>query len=217
MRFTLWGISQYRPDFWDFVEVPPSCNKKWLIDLILQRSGMLYPYQQQPDFLQLNIEQWFLRRNADFEKLFVAMQVEYNPIENYDRTESLEEIPNISFVKTGGHVNKSNGENSLEVDMTVAGRQDVAAYNTESYSNDTSVNNTQNGTNTNSTTNTETFTYNDETVNETGNRKHQNHIHGNIGVTTNQEMIRAELNLRALSVYDIIAELFENEFLIQVY
>lgn len=43
------------------------------------------------------------------------------------------------------------------------------------------------------------------------------HVHGNIGVTTTQQMIESELALRAKSVYTLIAEDFERKFCIGVY
>lgn len=47
--------------------------------------------------------------------------------------------------------------------------------------------------------------------------KHGLHSHGNIGVTTNQEMINEELELRRYDLYKQIALLFEDEFTIPVY
>ena len=44
------------------------------------------------------------------------------------------------------------------------------------------------------------------------------HTHGNIGVTTNQQMIEQELELlRHFDIYDWIAAKLENELFIQVY
>ena len=41
---------------------------------------------------------------------------------------------------------------------------------------------------------------------------------GNIGVTTNQEMIEAEIKLRTqFDIFRIITQEFEREFLLQVY
>ena len=43
-------------------------------------------------------------------------------------------------------------------------------------------------------------------------------VHGNIGVTTSQQMIESELSLRAkYDIYKIIAREFEREFLVQIY
>lgn len=44
------------------------------------------------------------------------------------------------------------------------------------------------------------------------------HIHGNIGVTTSQQMIESEISLRAkYDIYKIISREFEREFLVQIY
>ena len=64
--------------------------------------------------------------------------------------------------------------------------------------------------------------YNSETDTEntgkTGNERIKSWIHGNIGVTTNQQMIEQELELlRHFDVYGYIAELFERDNMIMVY
>lgn len=43
------------------------------------------------------------------------------------------------------------------------------------------------------------------------------HTHGNIGVTKTQDMILSELELRKLSIIDIIVAEFEDKFLVQIY
>lgn len=58
------------------------------------------------------------------------------------------------------------------------------------------------------------------TINDTttGSDVFTEHTHGNIGVTTNQEMIEQELQLlRHFDIYDWIAAKLENELFIQVY
>ena len=51
----------------------------------------------------------------------------------------------------------------------------------------------------------------------TGDEKYTSHVHGNIGVTTSQQMITSELELRKFDIYEEIAARFEHEFLVQVY
>lgn len=51
----------------------------------------------------------------------------------------------------------------------------------------------------------------------TGTEKYTSRIHGNIGVTTSQQMIQSELELRKFDIYEEIAARFEHEFLVQVY
>ena len=43
------------------------------------------------------------------------------------------------------------------------------------------------------------------------------HAHGNIGVTSNQQMINEEINLRKTDIYEIIVQDFKNMFTLQVY
>lgn len=53
---------------------------------------------------------------------------------------------------------------------------------------------------------------------ESGTRENLNNIHGNIGVTTNQQMITEETRLlKSFAVYDFIASVFENDNFICVY
>lgn len=48
--------------------------------------------------------------------------------------------------------------------------------------------------------------------------REEKRIHGNIGVTTNQQMIISELDMRMqYDLYSIISSLFEKEFIVQVY
>ena len=48
--------------------------------------------------------------------------------------------------------------------------------------------------------------------------KHDGHLYGNIGVTTSQQMLQAELDLRSkVNIYDVIAEMFYKEFCVYVY
>lgn len=56
-----------------------------------------------------------------------------------------------------------------------------------------------------------------DTVTHTGTEGYSSHIHGNIGVTTSQQMINSELELRRFDIYTDIAARFEREFIVQVY
>ena len=79
-------------------------------------------------------------------------------------------------------------------------------------------------TTTRGTTDTTTFNSTEATTygstvtgRHTGNEQYAEHTHGNIGVTTTQQMITQELELRMYDVYVDIAKRFEHEFLVQVY
>lgn len=51
----------------------------------------------------------------------------------------------------------------------------------------------------------------------TGKEKFSSHIHGNIGVTTSQQMIEAERKVSEFSTYDFIIRSFANKFLLEIY
>lgn len=46
---------------------------------------------------------------------------------------------------------------------------------------------------------------------------HNSRVHGNIGVTTSQQMLQAELDLQRWNIYEHIADIFVDEFCIQIY
>ena len=117
----------------------------------------------------------------------------------------------------------------------------VSAYNEDGYTNrekDTETHNSNNTqtfnstvTNTGSGSDTQEQRF-DSTVTNTGSgsdttqtdygKQHteteNTHIHGNIGVTSTQELIDSEMSLRAkYDIYKIISKEFEREFLVQIY
>lgn len=205
-RFTLNGLYTYMPDLFDNCQVPEGMNKQYLIDLIIERHGMLYMYQQVGDEVaKQNITSWFNRNLFGFTQMFRAVTTEYEPLENYNRKEDWTDTPDVAYTKSGGHSNMIQSQNDITNENT------VSAFNSSSYEP-----NSKNTTG-DSGESTETFRYSDETTKETGSRSHQGHIHGNIGVTTTQKMVVEEISIRQYDIYINISDLFADRFLIQVY
>ena len=132
----------------------------------------------------------------------------------------------------------SNGTSTKTPNLT--SEETVSAFDADTYqpnkcstqsgtetteSNETSTSNAsstqnaeQSGTQSTNETETGKNTSNSASDNISHNEvKHGLHSHGNIGVTTNQEMINEELELRKYDLYKQIALLFEDEFTITVY
>ena len=64
---------------------------------------------------------------------------------------------------------------------------------------------------------TETFTHGEQ-IKDDSDRTTLSHIHGNIGVTTSQQMLESELELAGkLNIYNIIIDSFKNRFCLLVY
>ena len=212
-RLTLWGIYQYDKTLFDNIVLPDGIDKDNLISDIMRNSGDLYPYHQVPEYLKKNITFWFSRRLFDFERMYEALRVEYSPIENYDRKENTtrnyensgtdKESTTLGSTTTSTNIGSNDNENK------------VSAYNESDYSNREKDIQSYNSTITNTGSGTDT------TQTEYGLKRKEVEdirVHGNIGVTTSQQMIESEMELRAkYDIYKIISREFEREFLVQVY
>ena len=157
------------------------------------------------------------------------MRTEYSPIENYDRIEDIKreykdsgtdtEILTLGSSTTSSHT-------GTDTDSTQGGgsnEKGVSAYNEDGYTNrekDTETHNSNNTQTYNSTV-TNTGSGSDKTQTDYGKQRTETEntrIHGNIGVTTSQQMIESEMSLRAkYDIYKIISREFEREFLVQIY
>lgn len=101
---------------------------------------------------------------------------------------------------------------------TQSGTETTESSETSSSNASSTQNAEQSGNQSTNETETGNNSVNGTTSNSMHNElKHGLHSHGNIGVTTNQEMINEELELRKYDLYKQIALLFEDEFTVPVY
>ena len=212
-RVTLWGFYQYDKTLFDGIVLPDGIEKENLVAEIMRNSGDLYTYNQSLEYLKRNINFWFARRLFDFERMYDALRTEYSPIENYDRKE------NIAREYENSGIDKESTTLGSSTTSTNIGSNDnenkVSAYNENDYTNREKDTQSYNSTVTNTGSGTDT------TQTEYGLKRKEVEdvrVHGNIGVTTSQQMIESELSLRAkYDIYKIIAREFEREFLVQIY
>lgn len=229
-RVTLWGFYQWTDKhLFDNIKLYEGFDKETLIDLIMQQSGELFPFHQQPDYLKKNIEHWFDRMYEQFKRMYVALYSEYNPIENYDRHEDWSDSESTSISESEYRSESSSASASASSHDSASDSSsnsllsEVSAANlTTALIPDSASNGQSAGTSSSDTRNQQTsFEHNltqSHNVHDGQNfSKHSGRIHGNIGVTTNQQMIEAELNLRKYDIYQTIANMFENEFIIRLY
>lgn len=241
-RLTLNGMYQYDNTLFDGMILPEDYDRDALFAEIMARSGQLYPYHQVPTVLKSNIRLWFARNYLNFDRTIEALTADYNPIENYDRNELSTKTPNLTDKSTlsGKDSTQASGTDSTvrEYDdyketVTYSGddtrETQVSAFDSSAYQPSEKV--------TDSRTNREdekeiSGSYSDDlthgrkdettygkvdTVTHTGTEGYSSRIHGNIGVTTSQQMIESELELRKYDIYSDIAARFEREFIVQVY
>ena len=228
-RLTLWGIYQYDKTLFDNIVLPDGIDKDNLVADIMRNSGDLYPYHQVPEYLKRNITFWFSRRLFDFDRMYKSLRMEYSPIENYDRIEDIKREYKDSGRDTETLTLGSSTTSShtgTDTDSTQGGgsnEKGVSAYNEDGYTNrekDTETHNSNN-TQTHNSTVTNTGSGSDKTQTDYGKQRtetEKTRIHGNIGVTTSQQMIESEMSLRSkYDIYKIISREFEREFLVQIY
>jgi hypothetical protein len=187
--------------------LPEGLTHDVLDPLLLAETAELEILYPEPTTLTTVITAWSRARLPAWSKMYTAMIAEYNPIHNYDRTETWSENREGSSERSGS--NESSGQSSGQS----SGSQDVAGYNaagtvasvpksheTGSSSGSSSQDGSWNEDGTNS-----------DTV------EHSGRITGNIGVTTSQQMITAELELRQTDIYQQIIREFIRMFCVGVY
>lgn len=130
IKFTLWGLYQYDSTLFNNAPVPDGIDKQMLIDTIMDTNGDLYCYYQQPERFKLAITNWFRRHELGFARMLLALNKEYDPLENYDRYENETTTPNItrSKVASGTDTNTLGGKDSTQLsgtDSNSAGGRDT--------------------------------------------------------------------------------------------
>ena len=193
--FFNWMQSQ-NDDLFSKMNLPVGIEKDTLIDNILLRAGEFEVLYSNPFVYQSAIGVWSDKHKRTFEKWINALSIEYNPVENYDRMEEWEDQSN------GNSIGETKGTTSLNsINENRVSAFDSDLYQPESYNSNTSNGNDESNTKTNSINNS----------------KHVGRVHGNIGVTTTQQMLQSELSLAEWNVYEHITDLFIEEFCIAIY
>ena len=216
-------------NFFDKLTFPEGIDHDLAVTNILHNGGdfeVLYP---DLDFMNDACEMFSKKWERTFEKWLVLMQIEYEPLDNYDRKEAWsdstsESTSNSSFSSESTSSSTSESTQTSASDSTsesTSSADNISAFNTATLQPDTSaaVNAQTAGT---SSANSSTVTGNtfqgESKDRETGilNRlyDHRGRVHGNIGVKTTQSIYLEEWDLQNLNLYDEIYRLFGREFLI---
>lgn len=199
-RLTLMGMLNYQNDLLNGLQVP-GCTSEMIYETIVMKMGDLYPYYQAPPVLKKLITIWALHHLPEWKKIYKSLTIDYNPIENYDRNESWENTSNgvtetVSEYSNSGHADSTDTMNKsgFNTDNFVPDSQSIGVSN-----NNNGGKTSGNGKNNNVDT-------------------HTGRVHGNVGVTTNQQMIESEIALRTdFNLLDYVGEQFEKTFIVQIY
>lgn len=225
-RITLSALYEWDKSLFDKMTFPDGADKENFIDSLILSYGMCEPLYPDFDFMKESvIPAWSKKWRSSIEKVHKVLEsLEYEPIENYDRYEEWTDTPDItrtsqasgsdSTTNTAGQgsITNQTGADTLENKVSAFNESTYQpeSINTTSYGNATTVQT--------SGTDSSEMKYGRKDVNtEQGTNTHVGHVHGNIGVTTSQQMIDSELELRKQSFIDYCTGLFAQDLLILVY
>lgn len=211
-RITLWGFYQYESTLFDDIRLPELCDRDTLINTIMYEHGMQFPYAQSPEWLKLAITNYFNRMYLQFDRMFKALAIDYEPLENYRRTEQAVRTPDLMYTDKGS-IEQEKGTSVSDSGLDV-NEHTKSAYDTNTYQAEYKDTTTYGKVTTGSGKDTDTRNL---TQTETGKEVNDLLAYGNIGVTTSQQMLKEELVIRHFDIYKEIASLFEDEFLSRIY
>lgn len=206
------GLYNYDNTIFDLLTIPVGLDKTILIKSIcaeLADMELLYP---NPEVMKDLIGVWSAGCQYEWEKLRESMQFEYNPIDNYDRTETR------TLTSQGSGSGTDGGSDSLSTTKQHTGQEEDTGKVTAFNSGNLADKNQSTGTS--SATDTETAsTQYGKTKQETFSKSDSETIraHGNIGVTTTMQMIREQRDIVKFNLYDIITEEFKLRFCVLIY
>lgn len=150
---------------------------------------------------------WASDRQQSFKDTADALALEYEPIENYDRYEESDDSGSQSYgadttehTTTESITRKDSGtvktESSSSASALVYGFNNSASEGQPSDSSTGSGSDTETRDLTSTDTHAGGYTDARKARSDSDTRHHTAHLHGNIGVTTSQEMLVSELKLR---------------------
>lgn len=209
---TLIGLYNYDPTIFDLMNLPAGVDADQVRDNILLQSSdfeVLYP---DTDFLKVAVKRWADKWYFTFDKWVKALAIDYDPLNNYDRYEEYEDTGKETRADSGS----SNTSTTTSGSTTSGGttQHDISAYDSATMREDTKDTSSASGTDSSTGSTTASDSSNGTTDTSL---KHKAHLYGNIGVTTSQQMLEAELQVARFNLVDQITDCFLNEFCIRVY
>ena len=191
MKATLSVLGLYNFDntIFDDWTLPQSVNLETLKTLIFQECAELCSTLPNPELFKRATAAWTRRKQKGWLRALAAMDAEYNPIHNFDRNEE--------------YTDAETGSSGTDTSSRGTTTNQVAGFNSSSYGPESQQSMNQSG--------ESDTTFGREL-------EHSAHLYGNIGVTTSQQMVTAEMELSGkLDIYQVIADDFKREFTLLIY
>lgn len=204
-------------DVFEDCTVPEPFDIELVKNNIMKRCGLLRPIYAEPEVFQALCKMWFDSNQWNFEHLAKIVEAEYSPIENvYESDHQKTEHSGTDERVLGGTDSETLSGTDSVTDGS-ATEHTVAGYNSGNYS-PSSKDQNSGDIDTNYGKKTD-FDYGKTDDFTHGHIEEFTRLrHGNIGVTTNNQLITEEYEmLEKFNPYDWIAAKFERENFLQLY
>jgi hypothetical protein len=203
------GLYEWDDTILDLIHLPTGVDADEVKQNILMECAELTVIYPDWDFMHKAIDWWSRKELPTWEHIYEMTQLEYNPIENYDRYETELEMEKLRDIREHQSASKTKSQS-----MQQSGDANkVAGFN----NNDLAVQSGSSGSGASSTT--ADGAANDSQRGDSNRDKNRSsRIHGNIGVTTVAQMMEGELETYPkINIVQYITQAFKERFCILVY
>lgn len=230
-KMTLIGLSNYDNSLFDNLQFE-GVDHDILVSTILMNCGEFEVLYSNIETLKNMFTLFSNKWSRNVNKWVTALNINYNPLENYDRYEKYS--GNETEIENGNETHYTNGNeiivNNGNTVLSRSGSDNnnvenkTSAFNTSDYQPDEKTttevkygSSDKNDVNLSQTRTPNITEIRTPDIKKTRTPNLENHIHGNIGVTTSQQMLESELQLQYWNIYNRISNLFMKEFCIMTY
>lgn len=224
LKLTLWGMNDYLDgtllDFLSESLPADTFDPEIMEQLIYAECGDLYPYYQVPLYCKQHIKNFFDRNAEQFKRVWEALYSEYNPIENYDRIEAWSDSHSES-TRDSESLSMSSSESVSAVtsssdSQSSSANGNISAFNSptlqpQSASNGNAATSGRTNNDTRGTSNSLRAGLN--VKDNIARDDHGGRVHGNIGVTSSQQLINQSIELGSYDIYIWVISLFRKNII----
>ena len=205
-KITLLGFYNHDNTLFNDINLTELIDKETLINNILLEGGEYEVLYGNPTFYKNAINHFFNLNYDLFDKWANDLLIDYEPLENYDRKETWSDSGSYNNNGTANTTSQDTSSGSTSTLNKISSFDASSGLVDDNQSTGT-ASNTANGSNS-SATHDENTHYD----------LHNGRVHGNIGVTTSQQMLESEMLLREKwQLLKIITDMFIQDMLIPVY
>lgn len=184
-------------NFFDKLTFPEGIDHDIAVTNILHEAGDYEVLYNDLDLMCNACELFSAKWQRTFEKWLAVMDIDYEPLENYNRLEHWSDSESTS--------ESTSTSTSDETSNSATTDNDISTFNASTLQNDTSAA---------TTAETAGHALNESKHDRLNYFDHEGRVHGNIGVMTTQAMYLEEWELAKLNIYNEIYVLFARELLI---